>query len=130
MSKHLKADTTIAIGALFAFLSVAAGAFGAHALKETLTAYQLGVFDTAVQYQMMHALGLILIGILKHQRPEHKLDSAALLMLAGIIVFSGSLYALSLSGIQWLGAITPLGGVCFLLSWLVLCLSFIRTRQD
>lgn len=118
--------TIIATGALIAFLAVMAGAFGAHGLKDTLSSNQVDIFQTGVQYQMMHALGLLLIGNIKLQTQEKYLAVAAWLMLTGILLFSGSLYALSLSGIRWLGAITPFGGVCFLLAWLVVCFNFFR----
>jgi len=109
----------ITLGALLAFLAVACGAFGAHALKDVLTPHMLAVYHTAADYQMWHATGLILIGILLQQRPSNALRKAGWLMLAGTVVFSGSLYALSLSGIKILGAITPVGGVLLLAAWLV-----------
>lgn len=126
----LKSERIIAVGALFALISVAAGAFGAHGLKDSLTDYQLSVFNTGVEYQTMHALGLIFIGILKQQFPSHRLDIATILMIVGILLFSGSLYTLSLTGIKWLGMVTPFGGVCFLLSWLMICFSFIRRTEN
>lgn len=110
----------ITLGAALAFFAVAFGAFGAHALKESLTAYSLGIYHTAVNYQMWHAIGLIVIGMVDQLKPSNLLRKAAWFMLAGIIIFSGSLYALSLSDIKVLGAITPIGGVCFLIAWLLL----------
>lgn len=109
-----------------AFLAVAIGAFGAHGLKDSLTDYQLDIFRTGVQYHMMHALGIILIGALmdhSHHSSTNRHRLAALIMLVGIILFSGSLYTLSITGIRWLGMITPIGGVCFLAAWLLLCIS-------
>jgi uncharacterized membrane protein YgdD (TMEM256/DUF423 family) len=110
----------IGLGALSAFFSVSAGAFGAHALKQTLTPDMLAVYHTAVDYQFFHSFGLIAIGILQRISPQRCLGIAAWFMLAGIIIFSGSLYLLSLSGIRWLGMVTPIGGVGFLIAWLIL----------
>jgi len=109
----------ITVGAILAFLAVASGAFGAHALKDVLTPHMLAVYHTAADYQMWHAIGLILIGLLLQQRPSKTLRKAGWLMLAGTVIFSGSLYALSLSGIKILGAITPVGGALLLAAWLV-----------
>lgn len=107
----------IALGALNAFISVAAGAFGAHALKTRLDAYSQGIFETGARYQMYHALALVLIGLLAAVRPTAQVNPAGWAMLLGIVLFSGSLYALALSGVKVLGAITPLGGVSFLVGW-------------
>lgn len=111
----------LAWGALLAMLSVAVGAFGAHMLKPHISAEYMKVFETGVQYHMIHALGLILIGVIAGQWGEsQKLRWAGRLLIAGMVLFSGSLYILSISGIKILGAITPLGGVCFLAGWLLL----------
>lgn len=107
----------LVLGALNALVSVAAGAFGAHALKARLDAYALGVFETAARYQMYHALALVLIGVVGLARPETNLAASGWAMQFGILVFSGSLYALALSGIKTFGAITPIGGVGFLVAW-------------
>ncbi|PZE21418.1 DUF423 domain-containing protein [Paenibacillus xerothermodurans] len=108
----------VAIGSICAFLSVALGAFGAHLLEDRLSPDMLAVYETGVQYQMMHSLGLIALGIAAAFLPSSgKLSAAGWLMLAGIVLFSGSLYVLSLTGVRVLGAITPLGGVAFLISW-------------
>jgi uncharacterized membrane protein YgdD (TMEM256/DUF423 family) len=115
----------IGIGALSAFISVAAGAFGAHALKQVLDTDMLAVYHTAVDYQFFHSVGLIIIGALNKISPRHRLSLAAWTMLAGIIIFSGSLYVLSTTGIKWLGMITPVGGVCFLAAWLILAFSYL-----
>ncbi|MBR7782199.1 DUF423 domain-containing protein [Undibacterium sp. LFS511W] len=104
-------------GALAMLIAVATGAFGAHALKKMLDAEMLAIWQTAVHYQMVHALGLMGIGILQIQKPDWHLAMPALLMLTGILIFSGSLYLLALSGVRWLGAVTPFGGVAFLLAW-------------
>jgi uncharacterized membrane protein YgdD (TMEM256/DUF423 family) len=119
----------ITIGALSGFLAVAAGAFGAHALRDRLTTDMLGVFQTGVTYQMYHALALVGVGILlaRFSMDESAFVSAAgWLFVAGTLLFSGSLYALSLSGTTWLGAITPLGGIAFLLGWLALAIGIWR----
>jgi len=123
----------IGLGALSAFISVAAGAFGAHALKQVLDADMLAVYHTAVDYQFFHSIGLIVIGTLHKISPRHYHSYAAWIMLAGIIIFSGSLYVLSTTGIKWLGMITPIGGVCFLAAWLIIALSYLagdQTRED
>ncbi|MHA6529458.1 DUF423 domain-containing protein [Paenibacillus sp. BAC0078] len=113
----------IAWGALLAMLSVAIGAFGAHMLKPVISEDYLQVYETGVHYHMIHALGLILIGLVAGQWGESsRLLWAGRLLALGIILFSGSLYVLSITGIKVLGAITPLGGVCFIAGWL--CLAF------
>ena len=104
------------LGSLNAFLAVALGAFGAHGLKATLSAEALQTWNTAVQYHFFHALGLLLIALLVEKLPAAV--TAGWIMFAGIVLFSGSLYLLSLSGIRILGAITPFGGLCFLAAWL------------
>lgn len=119
----------IIAGAINAFLAVAFGAFGAHALKEKLSEKYLAIWETAVQYQMYHAIGLIIIGILMSTNiigNVPQLSWAGYLMLAGIVLFSGSLYVLSLSGIGILGAITPIGGVAFLAAWVLVIVSAVK----
>ena len=109
-----------AVGGVFALLAVAFGAFGAHGLETRLTPHLLDVFKTGAYYQMVHALGLILVGQRAVQRPECRLlRLSCQLFTAGIVVFSGSLYALALSGQPRLGMITPLGGLCFMAGWAV-----------
>lgn len=111
----------IILGGSFAFLSVVLGAFGAHGLKNKLTKDMLDIFQTGVHYQMVHALGLIGVGILLYMfSPSPSLHWSGWAMVFGIVIFSGSLYVLSLSGIKWLGAITPIGGILFLVGWLML----------
>lgn len=108
-------------GSLLGFLSVAIGAFGAHALKPFLTeTNRLATYETAVQYQMYHAFALILTGILGLHMPKTDLSWVAVLFFLGILIFSGSLFLLCATGIRWLGAITPLGGTAFLAAWLLL----------
>lgn len=110
----------IQIATVFGALGVAIGAFGAHGLQETLE--QTGrreTFETAVKYQFYHALALFLVGIMALMKPKFQgYTFAVICFTAGIFVFSGSLYILSLSGITWLGAIAPIGGVCFIAGWL------------
>ena len=111
------------LGAGSALVSVAAGAFGAHALRHRLSAEYLAVFETAARYQMYHALGLIAVAWALSRWPGGSAQWAGWLFVAGTVLFSGSLYALALTGARWLGAITPLGGGAFLLGWLCLVLS-------
>ena len=109
------------LGATLAFLSVALGAFGAHAFKGFLTETErLGTYETAVAYQFYHALGLLLVGLIGFQFPSIRTDWVIGLMLIGILIFSGSLYLLCATGLKWLGAITPLGGTAFLVAWAML----------
>jgi uncharacterized membrane protein YgdD (TMEM256/DUF423 family) len=103
-------------GAVNAFVAVACGAFGAHALKGRLDDERLAVFETGARYHMYHALALIAVSWLVTTRGDAA-NTAGAFFLAGIVFFSGSLYALALSGVRKLGAITPIGGVCFLLGW-------------
>ncbi|AYC28776.1 DUF423 domain-containing protein [Paenisporosarcina cavernae] len=119
----------IIAGAVNAFLAVALGAFGAHALKEKLSEKYLAIWETAVQYQMFHAVALLVIGVLLSTSllgPVSSLNWAGYLLLAGIIIFSGSLYVLSLTGIGVLGAITPIGGVAFLAGWVMLIVAVVK----
>jgi uncharacterized membrane protein YgdD (TMEM256/DUF423 family) len=111
------------IGALSAFISVAAGAFGAHGLRDRLSSEYLAVFETAARYQMYHALGLLAVAWAVARWPGSLPQWSGWLFVAGTLLFSGSLYALALTGVRWLGAITPLGGVAFLLGWLCLLAS-------
>jgi uncharacterized membrane protein YgdD (TMEM256/DUF423 family) len=107
----------LVFGTVFAGLAVAAGAFGAHFLKGILDTGMLAVFETAVRYQMYHALGLCILSLAMERYPARPLMPVGWLFAAGIVLFSGSLYGLSLSGIRWLGALTPLGGAAFIAGW-------------
>lgn len=119
---------TLVLASIAMFLAVALGAFGAHALKSRLSADMTGVWQTAVQYHAWHALALFGLGLLMLHWPERAdLGIAAWLLLAGIVLFSGSLYALALSGVRGLGAVTPIGGVAFLAGWAVLAWAIART---
>jgi uncharacterized membrane protein YgdD (TMEM256/DUF423 family) len=114
------------MGAVSAFLAVAAGAFGAHALRGRLTPEALTIFETAARYQMYHALGLVAVGWAVARWPASPASWAGWLFVAGTVLFSGSLYALALSGMRWLGGITPIGGVAFLVGWLILAYAATR----
>lgn len=108
------------LGTVFAGSGVAAGAFGAHALKGILDAPGLQVFDTATRYQMYHAFGLCIVSWAIDRYPEQRLEQTGWLFTIGILLFSGSLYVMSLAGIRWLGAMTPIGGLAFLAGWILL----------
>ncbi|QOT00269.1 DUF423 domain-containing protein [Brevibacterium sp. JNUCC-42] len=114
----------VTAGAILALLGVALGAFGANVLEKMLDAKGLATFETGVRYQMYHALGLLFVGLLGNQLGESKmLKCAGNFLLAGILIFSGSLYLLCATGVKMLGAITPIGGVCFLLGWFFVVLA-------
>jgi uncharacterized membrane protein YgdD (TMEM256/DUF423 family) len=108
------------LGSLSAFLAVALGAFGAHALKARLDTDLLAVFETGVRYQMAHALALLAVGFACTRWPGAAVTASGWLFVAGTVIFSGSLYALALTGTRWLGAVTPVGGVAWLAAWLCL----------
>lgn len=119
----------LTLGSVGMLLAIAMGAFGAHALKKTLTPDLMAIYETAVHYHVYHALGLIAIGLLALHLPATALLRwAGVLMAAGLVLFSGSLYALSLSGIRWLGAITPIGGTAFLAAWSLLAIAVMRAE--
>jgi uncharacterized membrane protein YgdD (TMEM256/DUF423 family) len=101
-------------------LAVALGAFGAHGLKDHLSAELMQTYKTGVEYHFYHALGLLLLGALSLTMPSNLINWAALFLFIGIVLFSGSLYVLAISGIKWLGAITPLGGLSFITGWIML----------
>ncbi len=108
----------ITLASLSGMLAVTFGAFGAHALKSRLDEHALGVFQTAVQYHFYHSLALLAVGVIALSQPQTALlRSSGYLFVVGIVVFSGSLYLLSMSGLRWLGAITPLGGLAFIAGW-------------
>ena len=116
MSKRI-----IILAGINGFLAVSIGAFAAHTLRDRLSPELLDTFQTGVQYHMYHALGLFGIGLLMLNFPtSNLLRISAYLMMAGIVLFSGSLYLLSITGTRWLGAITPLGGLCFLSAWVLI----------
>ncbi len=115
------------LGSLSGLLGVAAGAFGAHGLRGRLTPELLDVYETAVRYQLFHALALLAVAWAVTRWPGSLANAAGWLFVAGTLLFSGSLYVLSLTGIRWLGAITPLGGVAFLAGWGCLIWTALRT---
>jgi uncharacterized membrane protein YgdD (TMEM256/DUF423 family) len=117
-----------ALGAVSAFVGVAAGAFGAHALKSRLGEDLLATFEIGVRYQMYHALGLMLAAWATSRWPGTCTTAAGWLFVAGTLIFSGSLYLLALTGARWLGAITPIGGLAFLAGWL--CLAWAAWRSE
>ncbi|HEX6694478.1 MAG TPA: DUF423 domain-containing protein [Longimicrobiales bacterium] len=121
-------DRTYAVaGAVFAFLAVAAGAFGAHALADRLTPKQLSTFEIAARYQMYHALALFVVAWALTRWPDApSLIWAGRLFIGGIVIFAGTLYGIALGGPGWLGAITPIGGVLFLSGWA--CIAFAAWR--
>ena len=116
----------LALGSLSAGIAVAAGAFGAHALRDRLTPDMLAIFETAARYQMYHALALLAVAWMLGRWPGPWPVRAGWLFLAGTVLFSGSLYLLALTGVRWLGAITPMGGLAWLAGWI--CLAVGATR--
>jgi uncharacterized membrane protein YgdD (TMEM256/DUF423 family) len=117
----------LVLGCIAALLAVATGAFGAHGLKERIAPELMSVYRTGVEYHFYHAFGLILVGLAAFHLPESAcLRGAGWAMLAGIVLFSGSLYLLSLTGYRWLGAITPAGGAAFLAAWTLFAAAVIK----
>ena len=117
----------IALGSINATLAVVFGAFGAHALKARISSQMLEVYHTAAQYHFYHAIGMLLVGVVAMQLPDSgALRLSGFLMLAGIVLFCGSLYVLAITGVTWLGAITPLGGLAFIAAWVALAFAVVR----
>jgi uncharacterized membrane protein YgdD (TMEM256/DUF423 family) len=120
-------QTLLVLGCIMMFLAVALGAFGAHALKKRLSADMMGIFQTGIQYHIAHGLGLLLLGAVAGNLVHSSLVLAAgWVMFAGILLFSGSLYVLSLTGIKKLGALTPFGGLAFLASWVLVIVAIVQ----
>lgn len=113
-------------GLFFALLSVLLGAFGAHALKNHLNEYSKMIYDKAILYQMFHSVGLIIIALIE-KNYSVDLSIPAWCFILGIFFFSGSLYILSISGIKWLGMITPIGGTLFIVGWLIIIVKLVRS---
>lgn len=113
-------------GIVFAMLGVVLGAFAAHGLKSRISADMVAVFQTGVQYQFYHGLGLILLALVSVHVSSNLITYSGYLMIAGVVCFSGSLYALALTGIKFFGPITPLGGVFFILGWLLMLVAVVR----
>lgn len=116
----------IIVAATNMLIAIGAGAFGAHGLKRILSADMLAVWQTAVTYQITHALGLFVVVLLSYKLASPLLSWSAYLMIGGIVLFSGSLYLLSLTGVRPLGAVTPIGGVLFLVSWLLVIVAALK----
>ncbi|MFW6089870.1 MAG: DUF423 domain-containing protein [Gemmatimonadota bacterium] len=122
------ANRWLATGAVLAGLGVAAGAFGTHALADRLSPELLDVFETATRYHLLHAVALLVVGLAAARDAVSRLwNVAGWLFTAGILVFGGSLYALALTGARWLGAVTPIGGACFLAAWAVVAVAAARS---
>jgi len=121
----------VVAGALSGFVGVAAGAFGAHALRSRVAPDLLSIWNTGAQYMLVHALALVLVGTLaaRAATPSSALTAAGWCFLAGIVLFSGSLYALVLTGVRGLGAVTPVGGVAFLAGWATLAIAALGAKR-
>ncbi|MBA4503587.1 DUF423 domain-containing protein [Marinobacterium marinum] len=126
----MSARITLVMAALLGALAVALGAFAAHGLKSVLSIRMLEVFQTGVQYQFWHVGALLVTGLLQRQRNSLGLKICGWAFLGGIVCFSGSLYVLALSGIHWLGAVTPLGGTAFIIGWLGLAVSIFQQDKQ
>jgi len=122
------ARRTLAIAALLVALATALGAFGAHGLRDVLTPERLDVFETGVRYHFYHTLGLLALGVLAQLRPARGLRLATKLIVAGIVVFSGSIYALTFGAPSALGMVTPLGGLLLMLGWILVALTVWSAR--
>ncbi|HAQ19812.1 MAG TPA: DUF423 domain-containing protein [Prolixibacteraceae bacterium] len=122
----MKSKQILFAGATFMTFGVLLGAFGAHALKSSLSPDMLAVYKTGVEYQYYHALGLLFIGLIGFQIDSKWLRWSGILLIAGIILFSGSLYVLSISGVKILGAITPIGGLSFVAGWIFLAIAICK----
>ena len=118
------------MGTIFAGIAVGAGAFGAHSLKGILDAPMLAAFETAARYQMYHALGLCIVAFSIERYPDGRFRTVGWLFTTGILLFAGSLYLLSLSGIRWLGALTPLGGAAFIGGWVLFAWELWRSSRS
>ncbi|MEE8410901.1 MAG: DUF423 domain-containing protein [Acidobacteriota bacterium] len=121
-------STWFGMGAVAAAIGVGLGAFGAHGLKARVSPEMLAVFETGVRYHLIHALGLLAVGWAAGRWPGPSTQAAGFLMIIGILLFSGSLYIMTLTGIRWLGAITPLGGLAFIAAWVSLAVSAFRSQ--
>lgn len=120
-------NISLIIGTVLSGLGVAIGAFGAHGLKNILELNnRIDTFETAVKYHMYHSLALILVGIIRLIKPEIQVHNIGYLFLAGIVIFSGSLYILSITNLKWLGAITPIGGALLIVGWVLLTIKVIN----
>ncbi|MBE76942.1 MAG: hypothetical protein CMG41_04305 [Candidatus Marinimicrobia bacterium] len=118
--------TYIIIGALLSALGIVLGAFGSHSLKTKLNPEELVIYDIATRYLMYHALGIISLGILAYSVPDNVVEIPIIIMIIGIVLFSGSLYLISINGYAKLGVITPLGGTAFIVSWVLLAINIFK----
>jgi len=129
----MKSNHLIAFAGVSGAVAVALGAFAAHGLKAVLSPYLLGVFETGVHYQFLHTVMVLACAILIRfdigKKAQKGLSSAAICFIIGILCFSGSLYALALTGIKWFGPITPLGGVFFIIGWVLLAVSAFKMNE-
>ena len=120
----------IASAAALLILAVAVGAFGAHALETKIPDDLLAVYRTGVEYHFYHALGLLLTGVIALLRPSSMIRWSAILLVTGIVLFSGSLYIMAMTGMRWLGAVTPVGGLSFIGGWALLLLAFLKDKKQ
>ena len=118
--------TYIIIGALLSALGIALGAFGSHSLKTKLNPEELVIYDIATRYLMYHAIGIIFLGILAYNVPKNVVELPIIIMLIGVLLFSGSLYLIAIKGYTKLGIITPLGGTAFIVSWVLLAINIYK----
>lgn len=125
----MPASIFLLIAALSGLIAVALGAFGAHGLKGYLAPYLMDVYQTGVQYQFYHTLALLAVAVLALREPGRALSVAGWCFTLGIVLFSGSLYLLAFSGTHWLGAVTPIGGLAFLVGWAALAYSAIQLSR-
>ena len=119
----------IVIGAVLGFLGVALGAFGAHGLKDKLSPDLFDVFEVGVRYHMYHALALVAVGLVAAQWPGNLVGWSGWAFTAGVVIFSGTLYVLVMTNTRWLGAVTPIGGLAFLVGWLLLAWHVIKVKM-
>lgn len=125
----MKTKAFLVTGSCFMALAVAFGAFGAHVVRDMLTPERFEVYQTAVEYQFYHALGLLLVGVISIHKPGSPwLTWSGLMFITGILIFSGSLYLLTLFDTGWLGAITPIGGFAFVAGWVLLAAAVYKER--
>ena len=123
-----KYTTWIITGSIFAALAVLFGAFGAHGLKSRVSAEDLVIFETGVRYQMYHALALLVLGLIAMNSAVYFSSLPFVLFVSGIVIFSGTLYLIPLTGLRWLGAITPIGGTALIAGWISLIYNLIRSQ--
>lgn len=123
------AKVFLAVGSLYGLLGVALGAFGAHGLRDRLDPSQLSSWQTAVQYQLIHAIALLVVGVWLLQPGPASLRYAGALFVAGVVLFSGSIYVLILTATAWLGPVTPLGGLCLMVGWVTMIYAGISVQH-